>query len=124
MNSLNGILRRSAIPAPEGGGSFVGEAGKRQEFKLTCVGVVDLQECYSEKIYKFVDEDGNVFINFAGKAGEWFVGEKYKIRATVKAHKIYAETKQTIINRLKTLELFYEKPTEAQGCGAVGWDSI
>lgn len=122
MSGLNDLLRKSAkgfagqpTASP---GAFVGEAGKRQEFILRCVDVIDLANCYSEKIYKFVDEEGNLVINFANKAGEWFVGNKYRIKATVKAHKEYQGEKQTLINRLKTIELFYERPqAEAQESG-------
>jgi hypothetical protein len=133
MSGINELLRNSAKPKFISGplfpnseeGSFLGEAGKRQEFILRCVQVIELQECYSEKIYKFIDDGGNVVINFANKEGGYAVGEKYRIRATVKAHKVYEGVRQTIVIRLKTLELFYEsKAMEADPNASSAWNDI
>lgn len=110
-------------PEVEPSGAYLGTVDVRQEFVLTCTDVIPLLEGYAVKIYKFVDDAGNVVMNFASREGAWFPGEKYKIRATVKRHAIYAGVRQTHIIRLKTLELFYEKPAEEQGADAA-WAAI
>lgn len=108
----------------ETSGKYQKAVGERAEFILTCKAVITpATEIYAVRIYKFEDEDGNVFMNFASKIGSWSVGEKYKIRATVKAHKIYDGVRQTHIIRLHTVELFYDKP-DVETTGADIWSSI
>jgi hypothetical protein len=105
-------------------GRYQKQIGERHEFILTCTAVITpATEIYSVKIYKFVDDEGNVFMNFANKEGDWFSGNKYRIRATVKAHKIYEGVRQTHIIRLKTLELFYDQPPVV-ATGSDAWDAI
>lgn len=121
--SLNEILRNSAnkgistikgsLFGDEEKGNFVGEIGKRAEFVLKCMEIVILQQGYFVKIYKFEDEAGNVVVNFASKDLSWVgIGEKYRIRATVKRQVLYQFVRQTQIIRLKKIELFYEPQTE------------
>jgi hypothetical protein len=104
-------------------GSYVGVVGVRQEFILTCTDVIPLTSGYSVKIYRFVDELGNVVVNFAKKDGDWFAGNKYRIKAKVKRHSVYQGVRQTAIYYLKTVELFYDHPP-VEVTDSVAWDAI
>jgi hypothetical protein len=51
-----------------------------------------------------LDNDGRTLTWFANTNPEMNVGEKYRIKGTVKKHDEYNEWKQTILTRVKVLE--------------------
>ncbi len=114
----------TGIPDSEPVGNYVGKVDARQEFVLTCTGVIPLYEGYFVKIYQFKDDDGNVVVNFASKDGCWFPGERYRIRARVKRHSIYNGVKQTQIIRLTTVELIYIRDESDKVTGDASWNAI
>ncbi|MDE7244137.1 MAG: hypothetical protein K2O18_09200, partial [Oscillospiraceae bacterium] len=79
---------------------WVGDIGKRVEIKvaeITCITGWETQWGYT-KIYKIVDESGNVF---TWKTSNWVEDDVKTIKGTVKAHNDYKGTKQTEITRCK-----------------------
>jgi hypothetical protein len=83
----------------------VGTVGKRDVFELT------LAKCFGYytvfgymHIFKFIDNNGNTFIwktsNGLGKE----VGDKLKLKATIKEHGEYDGEKQTVITRCKEVK--------------------
>lgn len=104
-------------------GEFIAKPGERVEFVMTCTASIPLFEGYFVRVYRFVDDNGSVVVNFASKDGSWFTGEKYRIKATVKRHSVWEGVKQTQIIRLKTIELFYDKPVEETTSDA-SWNVI
>jgi hypothetical protein len=55
-------------------------------------------------IYRFVDDDGNIFIWFTGSLFNFEKDQPLKVRGTIKAHGEYKETKQTVLTRCKIEE--------------------
>jgi hypothetical protein len=90
-------------------GSFQKQVGERHEFVLKLSARIPLFEGYYVAVYQWLDRAGNAFVWFAAKDQDYSVGDTYRIRATVKAHKVYAGIKQTHIFRLKKIGLL---PTE------------
>jgi hypothetical protein len=59
---------------------------------------------YTVKIYIFNDLAGNEFVWFASRdCNELEVDCSYRIKATIKGHKVFRGTKQTVINRPKII---------------------
>lgn len=100
--------------------AYVGEIGKRQDFKLLVTGLIPVETAYGiSTLVKFEDESGNQLTWFASGTPQveekvevkdtdgWFVqrdlvqGRWYKVKATVKAHELYKEVPQTKITRAK-----------------------
>ena len=52
-------------------------------------------------LIKFLDEKGNELSSFTSTGSRYEIGVTYKIKATVKDHKMFKETKQTILTRIK-----------------------
>jgi hypothetical protein len=102
------LFRREKVSADQAKGEFVGVPKERAEFVLKLESLIPLNEGYYVGIYKFVDDKGNQVVHFASKDAPYSVGMKYKIRATVKRHSVYAGAKQTSILRLKKLEVIDE----------------
>ena len=84
----------------------VGEIGVRREFTLTCHRIFETEGNYGVTgIHKMTDPDGNELTWFASGGTQWMEeGRTYRAKATVKKHDEYRGTKQTIVNRLKTIE--------------------
>jgi|WetSurMetagenome_2_1015567.scaffolds.fasta_scaffold01001_3 hypothetical protein len=55
-------------------------------------------------IYRFVDEDGNIFIWFTGLVFDFEKDQKLVVKGTVKAHGEYKSVKQTVLTRCKIKE--------------------
>lgn len=87
--------------------NFVGERGKRQEFVLKLNRAIRMDQGYAMMLYIFSDLSGNQIVWFASKVQELDEGAYYCVRATVKYHREYRGTKQTVINRLKILGPYY-----------------
>ena len=98
---------------------YVGEIGKRIELELTLMGVCSYEvpshsyyrEADTMLVYKFEDENGNALVwktgtglravNEDGYYIHFAKGDKIKVKATVKDHKVYKNKKQTVISRVK-----------------------
>lgn len=114
-------LAKAAEKENEGKSEFQGEVGKRTVFKgLTLVFEKQLPGQFgTTSLMKFKDAAGNVFVWFAsgipvigyekraivegGAEAEYpkffQVGESYDLKATVKAHEVYGDVKQTLLSR-------------------------
>lgn len=99
---------------------YFGEVKKRYELTLTLTKILDFENDWGKvNMHIFFDDDENQFVWFANnteikiKGDDRFVeiGDKIKVKATVKKHKEYKEMKQTVINRVTGLE-FVEKKEE------------
>lgn len=86
---------------------YLGEVGKRQEFsgKVEAVIFIGARQVayntFAEKWLTKIISGDNVIAYFGNKVAE--VGEEIKFKATVKAHEVYNETKQTTVARVKVL---------------------
>ncbi len=69
-------------------------------------------------LVKLADDAGNIFTWFASTAPEVTVGDKVKVRGTVKKHDDYKGVKQTVLTRCK-LEVVEEQLAEAVEPGEV-----
>lgn len=105
--------KEDAIKAGFATGTYVGEPKKRMDLVLTLASEHEFEGYYGlTRVYEFADENGNCIVWFTGntvgcydESGQrWTpakVGDTVEMRATVKEHKEYRGTKQTIINRPK-----------------------
>jgi hypothetical protein len=93
-----------------GESEHVGTVKKREVFTLTLTNLFDIEGMYgTTTIHKFRDLQGNVVTWFASNPyivpdeddskDRMAVGETYNIKATVKEHKEYKGTKETVISR-------------------------
>lgn len=82
---------------------YVGEVGKRVSVKIVSHKIVTSwdTEYGTVRIYKFVDENGNVLVWKTSKYIEKDEDEKFVLTGTVKEHKEYRGTKQTELTRCK-----------------------
>lgn len=104
-------------------GQFIGAIDERLDLTLTFQGRIPLYEGYAVGLYRFVDESGNQFVWFASKDKEFLIGKTYRIRATVKAHKLYRNECQTSIVRL-TKKGMIDEPIESDAEAGDIWAAI
>jgi len=91
-------LERMAEAARESDSKHFGTVGKREVFELTVIVSRWIAGVYGPYcLTKFVDDNGNIAVWFASK--ELKMGQRYKIRATVKKHDTYNGNAQTILSR-------------------------
>ena len=92
-------------PADTRPSEYQGTVGKRQVFTgLKLMAVIRVEGIYGvTKIHKFRDGEGNVFTWFSTGA-ELDPGLTYDLKATVKAHGVYDDVKQTVITRAVAIE--------------------
>lgn len=78
---------------------WMGEVGDRLNLDLTVTSTRSIDTAYgSSIIHNMVDPEGNVFV-WITSAKNWPVGAHKKLRGTVKEHKSFRGTKQTILTR-------------------------
>lgn len=78
---------------------FVGSIGERLEIKVKVVKVIPIENNYGHStMHHMEDEDGNIFV-WTTASKTWAVGDQKLIRGTVKDHKIFRNTKETILTR-------------------------
>lgn len=83
---------------------YVGEVGDRIEDTFTVTKAVTLQSYYGMSIMHIMeDASGNVFV-WITKAKSFPEGKVVTLRGTIKEHKEYRGTKQTILTRCKEVE--------------------
>lgn len=111
--------RRSAeLEKPGAHSNFLGEVGKRQEFADLTIQMLKEQESPFGMVtmVRFLDPNGNVLMWWATGTPDaenskiaWLeVGKRVRVKGRVKEHKVYLDTKQTILERVTLLE---ENPT-------------
>lgn len=85
--------------------NYFGTVGKREIFELTVVGENTFDTQFgTTSLYRMRDNAGNVAVWFTS-SGSLEVGKTYKIKGTVKEHKLYKDTiKQTVLSRCKIEE--------------------
>lgn len=85
----------------EDNSSFIGEIGDRITLTATVVSAIPLTTNFGRStMYLLDDTDGNHYVwTTAVKNCFLHEGETYKIRATVKEHRIYKNQKQTVLIR-------------------------
>lgn len=82
-----------------------GEVGKRDVFTLTVMGAKSLESDYGlTTLYTFRDPEGRAAKWFAsGDGGNLDIGSTYRVKASIKAHDVYQERKQTVLTRASVL---------------------
>lgn len=91
---------KSALPHVESTSTYMGEIGERLELTLTvdrAIPVCGFRGGYST-MHVMSDSCSNVFIWTTGSKS-WEAGTEHHIKGTVKAHKEYNGTQQTILTR-------------------------
>lgn len=84
---------------------YIGEVGDRIEETLTVTKTVVLQSYFGMSIMHIMeDADGNVYV-WITKAKNYPEGKVITLRGTVKEHKEYKGTKQTVLTRCKEVEM-------------------
>lgn len=92
-------LRRAVLTAS--GTSHFGTVGKREEFRLTLLGIHSFEGYYGmTHLHRFADPDGNAAVWFASSALEMEPGASYRVKATVKKHNDYNGQPQTQLTRV------------------------
>lgn len=85
---------------------FVGQVGQSVELTLTCERIIDCSWGSFPRISSWMhlcrDSNGNVVV-YKGAGNFLGLGETGKVKATVKAHEVYRDTKQTFIQRPKII---------------------
>ena len=84
----------------ESDSEFIGKIGERLEFELTVKKAIPLGETYGKATMLHIMEDvcGNCFV-WTTSAKKLLVDETYKMRGTIKDHKVYRGVNQTILTR-------------------------
>jgi hypothetical protein len=81
-----------------------GTVGKREEFTLELERVTDCNSQFGPAwLCSFLDSEGRSAKWFASNQPSMFVGSRYKVKASVKAHTEYKGWAQTSLTRLKVL---------------------
>lgn len=90
---------------PPSTSQFVGEVGERIEHVLTVKRVIPLESNYSPStMHIMIDEEGNEFV-WITSARTLEQGMIYNVRGTVKAHKVYQNTRQSYLTRCYVTEV-------------------
>ena len=108
----NTLLPDSAVLAavneliyPPSTSQFVGKEGERIERTLTVKRVIPLESNYSPStMHIMIDEEGNEFV-WITSARTLEQGMIYNVRGTVKAHKVYQNTRQSYLTRCYVTEV-------------------
>ena len=109
---------------------FQGNPGTREEFILTLIREVPIGVGYAVMLYVFEDLEQNEFAWFASKISQDFeLNCTYRLKITVKAHRVFRGTKQTLFNRPKKLAPYIkpiEKPQDIVEGASVAeqWDAL
>ena len=90
---------------------WVGEIKKRSEFLLTCVKKISFETMYGwMTINVYRDAVGNALVwKTASDIDGYREGDKIRVQATVKDHADYNGTQQTVLTRMKLIEVVKEE---------------
>jgi hypothetical protein len=98
--------RAQAKRAEETVSQFVGDLGKRCDFKVTLVRTTDLHSEWGTKtLHNFIDEAGNRLVWFSTGYSPLRIGQTYHITAKVEKHQIYKDAFQTVLSRVTCQDL-------------------
>lgn len=102
-SAISAYMREIENNKPKGG-DFIGEVGDKIIIEVTLMRSFGNQVAYNTYSYKhyFQDADGNT-IKW-GTGNQLSIGQKYKIKATIKELEVYQGTPQTVITRGTVLE--------------------
>lgn len=108
----NTLLPKAAVLAavneliyPPSDSQFIGKEGERIERTLTVKRTIPLEGNYSPStMHVMVDEEGNEFV-WVTSARTLEQGMIYNVRGTIKAHKVYQNTRQTYLTRCSVTEV-------------------
>lgn len=90
---------------------FFGTVGKREIFTLTVTGFRDIASDFgSTTLVSFRDASGNIGKWFASNCIGFELAKTYQVKASVKNHEVYKESKQTLLTRCS----IYDAALEAQ----------
>lgn len=82
-----------------GTSKFVGEIGERIELTLTVISAIKIENNYGHSTMHIMEDDcGNVYV-WTTAAKSWSEGSVKTIRGTIKNHRTYKNTKQTVLTR-------------------------
>lgn len=88
-----------AIIYDAGTSEFVGEVGERVELTLTVTRAIEIENDYGHSMMHVMeDECGNVYV-WTTAAKNWPEGAVKNVRGTIKDHRTYKNTKQTVLTR-------------------------
>jgi hypothetical protein len=90
---------------PPSTSQFVGEVGERIERVLTVKRAIPIEGNYAPStMHVMIDEEGNEFV-WVTSARTLEQGMIYNVRGTVKAHKVYQNTRQSYLTRCTVTEV-------------------
>lgn len=81
---------------------WIGEVGKRVDLKLFVYLVMPMSGQFASFLHKMYDEAGNEYSWFG--SSQLDTEQWYEVKATIKAHTTYKETKETQLTRVKVIE--------------------
>lgn len=88
-----------AIIYDAGTSEFVGEIGERVELTLTVTRAIEIENNYGHSMMHIMEDDcGNVYV-WTTAAKSWPEGAVKNVRGTIKDHRTYKNTKQTVLTR-------------------------
>lgn len=88
-----------AIIYDAGTSEFVGEIGERVELTLTVTRAIEIENNYGHSMMHIMEDDcGNVYV-WTTAAKSWPEGTVKNVRGTIKDHRTYKNTKQTVLTR-------------------------
>jgi hypothetical protein len=82
---------------------FIGEPKQRLDIAAKCVFKKEFESDYGLKTILKFNSNGNILVWFASGKVDFNMGEDYLIKATIKEHQVYNNSKQTVVNRVKMI---------------------
>lgn len=97
---LEDKMKKELAEIGKGNSNYVGTVGAREVFELTLANFFSFDTEYGcMTIYKFVDEDGNAIVWKSSKYLEQEIGDKVRLKGTIKDHSVYNNERQTVLTR-------------------------
>lgn len=94
-----------AIIYDAGTSEFMGEIGERVELTLTVTRAIEIENNYGHSMMHIMEDDcGNVYV-WTTAAKSWPEGAVKNVRGTIKDHRTYKNTKQTVLKNCREIQL-------------------
>lgn len=88
-----------ALIYEEGSSEYVGNIGERLELTLTVTRAIELENNFGHSMMHIMEDDcGNVYV-WTTASKSWPEGAVKTVRGTIKDHRTYKNTKQTVLTR-------------------------
>lgn len=101
FKSIENAKRRELENQNKANSEFVGNIKERITINIEVIGKRYIENNFGSKtLYNMVDEEGNILIWWCTNHAEMEIGFKGNITGTVKAHNVYQNYNQTVINRV------------------------